>query len=170
MICNKCKQIISDIDTVCPFCGEPVKTNKIIPPSDKITIKDCFINFIVKGFSSEGVATRKEFWIIYIIHVILNILLGVIGLNTINTIFNIIFFFPIMALAIRRYHDTNKSGAWVILGGYAQVGYMFYFMTSENTIKTILLVTSGLCFLLQLFLLSYPTNPKSRWNPINGYM
>ena len=170
MYCKKCQNVISEKDYYCPYCGYNNKKDDNPKKDEIITIKDCFKNFIVKSFSASGVATLKEFWVIYSIHIIASIILGIIGLHYVNTILNIIFFIPLMALAIRRYHDTNKSGAFAILGGYFKIGYLFSFYTSNDTAKYILLVSSLLALVLELILLSFPTNPNSRWNPVNGYL
>lgn len=171
MFCQKCGKLISDDEYYCPFCGKemPNKKNLIAKPQE-LTIWDCFKNFIVKGFSGDGVATRKEFWVIYICFMIQNVLLGVLGINYINTILNIILFFPILGLTVRRFHDINMSGGWACLGGYAEIGYMFSFFFENKTTSLILLITAIIALVIQLLLLSKPTNKKSRWNPINGYM
>ena len=170
MYCKKCQNIIKDNEWHCPYCGYDNKKNSELEESTTITIKDCFKNFIVKSFSASGVATIKEFWVIYAIHILLSIILGLIGLHYVNTTINIILFIPLMALAIRRYHDTNKSGAFAILGGYFQVAYLFSFYTSNDNTKMILLISSLVALAIQLLLLSMPTNPNSRWNPKNGYL
>ncbi len=169
MYCKKCKNVIKDNEYYCPYCGFNNK-NDYIEETKPITISDCFKNFIVKGFSGEGVATIKEFWLIFAIHIILSIVLGVIGFNYINTIINIIIFIPMMALKIRRYHDTNKSGAFAILGGYYEIAYLFSFYTSNETYKKLLLISSIVALIIELILLSLPTNENSRWNPKNGYL
>lgn len=171
MFCQKCGKLISDEEYYCPFCGKEMPNrNKLIQQPTDLTIGDCIKNFFVKGFSSEGIATRKEFWTIYIYFIVQNLLLGFLGVNYINTVLNIILFFPVMALSIRRYHDINKSGAWACLGGYAQIGYMFSFFFENKVTSNTLLITAIIALVIQLYLLSKPTNQKSRWNPINGYM
>ena len=171
MFCQKCGKIIHDDEYCCPYCGKEISSNKnknqIVYD---VTIGECIKNFFIKGFTADGVANRKEFWIIYIYYIIQNILLGFLGLNYINTILNIILFFPVMALTIRRYHDINKSGAWACLGGYAQIGYMFSFFFANKVTSNILLISSILALVIQLYILTKPTDPKSRWNPVNGYM
>ena len=171
MFCQKCGNSISDNEYYCPYCGKelPNKRN-LINSNQNLTIGQCYINFFKKGFFVDGVATRKEYWIIFITHVIINLVLGILNVNYINTIINIILFFPITALAIRRYHDIDKSGAWALLGGYGQIGYMFSFFFEDKKTITIILITAIISYLLQQIILTKPTNEKSRWNPVNGYM
>lgn len=171
MFCGKCGKNVADDEYYCPYCGKQMPGNRF-PTSATydVTVGDCIKNFFKKGFTADGVANRKEFWTIFIYYIIQNIVLGFLGINYINTVLNIILFFPVMALTIRRYHDINKSGAWATLGGYAQIGYMFSFFFENKLTSNILLITAIIALVIQLFLLTKPTDPKSRWNPINGYM
>ena len=169
MYCKKCQNVIKDNEYYCPYCGFNNKQD-LVETKKEITIKECFKNFVVKGFSGNGVATIKEFWIIYAIHIILSIILGVLGFNYVNTIINIIIFIPLMALEIRRYHDTDKSGAFAILGGYFRIAYLFSFYTSNESYHLILLISSITALIISLILLSLPTKENSRWNPKNGYL
>ena len=170
MYCKKCKNVIKDNEYYCPYCGYNNKKGEEIKNDNEITIKKCITNFFVNSFNASGVATRKEFWLIYLFFLVITITLSLVNLNYIGVIINIIFFFPIMCLTIRRYHDTNKSGAFAILGAYFKTGYLFSFFTSNTTIKYILIVSSVIALIIELILLSYPTNENSKWNPVNGYL
>ena len=48
----------------------------------------------------------------------------------------IILFFPNLSLGIRRHHDTNKSGWWILLSftivGIIPLFYWFYFVEGED--------------------------------------
>ena len=175
MYCKKCKNVIKDNEYYCPYCGYNNKKGEEITPDEVMTLKKCFKNFFTKAFSAKGVATRKEFWFIYLFYFIIFVILGLIGIkvtifNYINTFLNIVLFFPLMALSIRRYHDINKSGAFAALGGYFKITYFFSFYVSDDNTKIILLVTSFIALTIEIILLSLPTNINSRWNPQNGYL
>ena len=170
MYCKKCKNVIADNEYYCPYCGFNNKKDEYVEKTERVTIKTCFKNFIVKSFFADGIATRMEYWVIIVIYLCISISLGIFGLNYINTIINIITFIPIMTLTIRRYHDTNKSGFFAILGGYFRIGYLFSFFFSDKTVRLSLLITSIIALLIELFLLSMPSNKNSKWNPINGYL
>lgn len=175
MYCKKCQNVIKDNEYYCPYCGYNNKKDELPKENNDMTVKRCILNFFTKSFSAKGVATRKEFWLIYLFYLIIAIILGLIGLkiamfNYINTFLNIILFFPLMALSIRRYHDINKSGVYAILGAYFKVTYFFSFYVSDDNTKLILLVTSFTALIAEIILLSLPTNKNSRWNPENGYL
>ena len=170
MHCDKCGKNFSDLDSCCPYCGkEVVRSKNLIKKDDeKLTICKCFKNFFVKFISVDDIATVKEFLVIFIIHIIQNVILGLVNLNNINTILNILFFIPICALMIRRYHDTDLSGIFACLYGYALIAYTFSFFTDKDNVKWILLISALLTYALNFVLLIRKSNPKSRWNKDNG--
>lgn len=78
--------------------------------------------FFVKYVNFKGRASRSEFWwtILFIFSV--NLIISLINstmLDTdesfINTIWSIAIFIPFLSLSVRRLHDTNKSGWWLLL-------------------------------------------------------
>lgn len=68
------------------------------------------------GFS--GRARRKEYWMFYLINVIISILLSVIGTAIdfifLGNIYSLALLVPTIAVGVRRMHDTNHSG-WFLL-------------------------------------------------------
>ncbi|MBO4667876.1 MAG: DUF805 domain-containing protein [Bacilli bacterium] len=170
MYCKKCKNVINDNEYYCPYCGYSNKHNDIEPKKEKITIKKCFVNFFINFFNASGVATRLEFWVINTIYVITTLILYIFKLNMINFIFNAIFFIPLICLSIRRYHDINKSGIFAILGCYFKTSYVISLFTTNEKAKIIILITAIIALLLELILLSFPSDENSKWNPDNGYL
>ena len=68
----------------------------------------------------SGRSRRKEFWMFTLISAVINTLLmyidSFLGTNMIlQTIYALAIFIPSIALLIRRLHDTNKSGWWILL-------------------------------------------------------
>ena len=67
----------------------------------------------------EGRAGRAEFWWFFLANLIISVVLSALGqASTIFTIVGVIYslgvLLPSLAVAIRRLHDTNKSG-WLLL-------------------------------------------------------
>ncbi|MFP1528506.1 DUF805 domain-containing protein [Escherichia coli] len=68
------------------------------------------------GFS--GRARRKEYWMFTLINAIVGAIINVIqlilGLELpyLSMLYLLATFLPVLALAIRRLHDTDRSGAW----------------------------------------------------------
>jgi len=82
-------------------------------------IKDTYIGVLKKYVVFEGRARRREFWLFCIVNVILGIIpvIGwLVGLAT---------FIPSLAVGVRRLHDIEKSGKWMLLGFAPLVGVIF---------------------------------------------
>lgn len=81
----------------------------------------------------EGRARRQEFWLFVLFVVAVALLL--VGLNQVVFagrepspityalgIFLLIIFFPALALRVRRLHDTNRSGWWLLINAIPLIG------------------------------------------------
>jgi uncharacterized membrane protein YhaH (DUF805 family) len=66
----------------------------------------------------EGRATRSEYWFFYLFYVIMYLAGTVIGAangsSTVMYIFILPFWLPSLAAAVRRLHDSGRTG-WLIL-------------------------------------------------------
>jgi uncharacterized membrane protein YhaH (DUF805 family) len=68
-----------------------------------------------------GRARRAEYWYFYLFNlictIIINIIAKIIGDHhtILNTILWLITIVPSLAVAVRRLHDTNKSGWWMLI-------------------------------------------------------
>jgi uncharacterized membrane protein YhaH (DUF805 family) len=94
-----------------------------------------FINSWKKSFTLEGRSNRKEFWTFQIVMGVASIL-GMI-LSFILNIEPIILFFalllmisvvPSFSLAVRRCHDINLSGFFVLLTLIPGIGQFIYYI------------------------------------------
>jgi len=77
-----------------------------------------------KYFQFRGRASRKEFWMFFLINFIIVLLIGMIEgaitgqpkqNSTLLTIYSLLLFFPYLAATVRRLHDTDKSAWWLLL-------------------------------------------------------
>ncbi len=86
------------------------------------------ISHVLKNLTNfSGRASRSEFWWWYLCILIINIIVSIIinaasGSNGMNTglaivlwIISLILFLATLAVAVRRLHDTNRSGWWCLL-------------------------------------------------------
>ena len=78
-------------------------------------VRDNYINF-------DGRARRKEFWTFHLFSSIFSIIalfvdssLGLIDTIGFNIIYTLVILCPSLAVSIRRMHDINKSGWWLML-------------------------------------------------------
>ena len=79
-------------------------------------------SFFGNYFKFSGRATRSEYWwcnliiaLAYIILVIVMVAMPIVG-NVLYFVMIIAIFIPLLALSVRRLHDTNRSGLWLLLG------------------------------------------------------
>ena len=91
------------------------------------------------GFS--GRARRKEYWMFTLINAIVGAIINVIqlilGLELpyLSMLYLLATFLPVLALAIRRLHDTDRSGAWAFLFFVPFIGWLvlLFFFCTEGT-------------------------------------
>ncbi len=109
---------------------------------------DLVIQALTKKYATfTGRARRKEFWlytlVIMIVSVILSIIDGALGLadsvapglGLISLIFTLLVFIPGLAISIRRLHDTDRSGWWVLLAFIPIIGslVLLFFLVTKGT-------------------------------------
>ena len=170
MYCKKCQNVINDNEYYCPYCGFNNKKENVNNNEEKVTLKKCFLNFFIKAFSGKGVATLKEFWVIFGIYLVINVVLEIFKLRTVNAAINIIFFFPLLALTIRRYHDIDRSGLFSLFFVYGVIAYFFSYYVENDNGRLVILISAIAALLINFTLLAMRSIETSRWNPKNGYL
>ena len=81
----------------------------------------------------RGRARRKEFWYSFLFTSVVLFLLSMVdqlrgtfdreaGIGLLGMVFLLVTFVPLMAVTVRRLHDTNRSGWWVLIGCLPFVG------------------------------------------------
>lgn len=76
----------------------------------------------------NGRARRKEYWMFVLINMIvsavLNVIQGVIGMEVpwISIIYMLAVLLPSIGVAIRRLHDTERSGWWLLISFIPLIG------------------------------------------------
>jgi len=82
-----------------------------------------FLGVLKKYAVFNGRASMAEYWYFVLFYIIFGVLLsildGILGISstdksTLVSIYQLVLFLPSLAVAIRRIHDVNKSG-WFIL-------------------------------------------------------
>jgi uncharacterized membrane protein YhaH (DUF805 family) len=97
----------------------------------------------------SGRARRSEYWWWYLFVTIVFIVAGILdravgltysdltlGGGWIATIAGIVFLIPTLAVAVRRLHDTGRTGWWLLIGLVPFIGVIvllyFFILDSEN--------------------------------------
>ena len=77
-----------------------------------------YFTVLSKYFVFKGRARRSEYWYFVLFNCIIAFALGFIGIYTgtelLGNIYSLAVLFPSLAVGVRRMHDVNKSG-WFIL-------------------------------------------------------
>ena len=91
-------------------------------------VRICFNKYVNFG----GRASRSEFWLFVLFVVlgglILGVIDGVVGVEqgdpvSLGNAFGLLTFLPGLAVAVRRLHDTNRSGWWYLIS-FTIIGYI----------------------------------------------
>jgi uncharacterized membrane protein YhaH (DUF805 family) len=77
----------------------------------------------------EGRAGRAEFWWFVLANLIINVLLQILAsavdvLFIVGLLYSLAIIIPSLAVAVRRLHDTGKSGWWLLIGLVPLVGFI----------------------------------------------
>ena len=91
-----------------------------------------YIEVLRKYTVFEGRARRKEYWIFALISALILIFLSLIDELTgwkvwedegvLSLVYSIAVFVPTLAVVIRRLHDTDRSGWWILIALIPLVG------------------------------------------------
>ena len=92
-------------------------------------VRDNYANF-------EGRARRKEYWMFVLINTIISFVLGFVdGIISgpegwvLGVVYTLAVMIPSIAVSVRRFHDINKSGWWVLgLSLFVVVGWIWGFV------------------------------------------
>lgn len=105
---------------------------------------DEFITVLKNYAGFSGRAGRREYWMFFLIYVLIYIALAVLAgilpsaLATIFSILIVVFglglIIPSIAVGVRRLHDTDHSGWWMLISLIPLAGlYLLYLLMIEGT-------------------------------------
>ena len=80
-------------------------------------VRVCF----AKYFDFEGEASRPEFWWFFLFVGVVNFAFAVVS-SKLSVVFSLAVLLPFLAVAVRRLHDTNRSGWWLLIWFLPVVG------------------------------------------------
>lgn len=92
-------------------------------------IKDTYAKF-------DGRARREEYWFFTLFSIIISIILGAISAGALSLLYSLAVLLPTLALSVRRLHDTNRSGWWMLIGLIPLIGaivlIIFFILDSQK--------------------------------------
>lgn len=79
-----------------------------------------YLEVLKKYTVFNGRARRKEYWIFFLFNIIITIVLGFIGelvggAGIVGIVYGLAVLIPGIAVSVRRLHDTDRSGWWLLI-------------------------------------------------------
>jgi uncharacterized membrane protein YhaH (DUF805 family) len=103
---------------------QPVPPNPLVSYWKKVVLEN-YANF-------DGRARRAEFWWYFLANLLISIVFNIIdaviglglggGIGVLGLIYSLAVLVPGLAVGVRRLHDTDKSGWWLLIGLIPIVG------------------------------------------------
>ena len=104
-----------------------------------------YLEVLKKYAVFTGRARRQEFWMYVLFYLLIAIVLGILdsvlgtrstnGAGLLGGLYALALFVPTLAVSVRRLHDTNRSGWFILIGLIPIVGWIiliiFYCMDSQ---------------------------------------
>lgn len=98
-----------------------------------------YLEVLKKYAVFNGRARRKEYWMFFLLSFIIALLLGFLeGLvgspGILAILYNLAVLIPGIAVSVRRLHDTNRNGWWLIIGVVPLIGtiVLLVFMLQDS--------------------------------------
>jgi uncharacterized membrane protein YhaH (DUF805 family) len=105
--------------------------NRYFQKEEKIV--DWYLLVLKKYLVFEGRARRKEYWYFVLFNILAGITLGIIdnvtgtlnpetGVGLLSGLYSLAVLIPTIAVSIRRLHDTDRSGWWLLIALIPLIG------------------------------------------------
>ncbi|WP_030814162.1 DUF805 domain-containing protein [Streptomyces sp. NRRL F-2799] len=97
-----------------------------------------YVDVLKKYAVFSGRARRQEYWMFFLFNLIISIVLAIVdaALDTqvLQLVYGLALLIPGLAVAVRRLHDTSRSGWWVLISLIPLVGFiiLLVFLASEG--------------------------------------
>jgi uncharacterized membrane protein YhaH (DUF805 family) len=104
-----------------------------------------YLEVLKKYAVFNGRARRKEYWYFLLFNIIVSIVLAVIddvtgsfspeaGMGLLGGIYSLAVLIPSIAVSVRRLHDTERSGWWLLIGLIPLIGaiVLIVFMVQDS--------------------------------------
>ena len=95
---------------------------------------------VLKNYATfSGRARRKEYWMFFLFNVLISLGLGVLDVvagtysveyetGFFSGLYSLLVLIPSIAVGVRRLHDTNRSGWWILISLIPIIGVLVLFV------------------------------------------
>ena len=110
---------------------------------------DWYIKALKNYINFKDRARRKEYWFFVLFNVIAGIVLGIVdnmtgtlnpetGYGLLSGIYSLLVFLPALGVSVRRLHDTDRTGWWILIAFIPLIGalVLLYFFVSDSQEET----------------------------------
>ena len=135
MFCTKCGAKNPEDAKFCFKCGNEIYVEKTKPIVDGTTVTtdgavaeevNPLIDFWTNIINFEGKMNRHNFWVAVFVMALINIVIVAVAYGTEAMLlwyfYDLFFLIATLSASVRRLHDINKSGAYVLLNLIPLVG------------------------------------------------
>ena len=98
-----------------------------------------YLKVLKKYAVLSGRAQRKEYWMFFLFNFIIAFVLGFVeglagGPGVLGSLYGLAVLIPGIAVSVRRLHDTNRSGWWVLISVVPLIGaiVLLIFMVEDS--------------------------------------
>jgi uncharacterized membrane protein YhaH (DUF805 family) len=83
-----------------------------------------FSNYV--NFSSRACRSEYWYWVLFIVlaDIVAGIIDYVLGMQIVSSLFGLVTLLPGIAVSIRRLHDLDRTGWWILLGLIPIIGWI----------------------------------------------
>ncbi|MBB6095335.1 uncharacterized membrane protein YhaH (DUF805 family) [Povalibacter uvarum] len=105
-----------------------------------------YLDVLKKYAVFSGRARRKEYWFFFLFNFIASIVLAIVdsmlgtvnmtyGIGLLGCIYTLLVLIPGIAVGVRRLHDTDRSGWWLLIGLVPLIGVivLIVFFVMDST-------------------------------------
>jgi uncharacterized membrane protein YhaH (DUF805 family) len=104
-----------------------------------------YLGVLKKYAEFNGRARRKEYWMFFLFNLLIGIVLAIVdtmtgtvnqyGLGLLSGLYGLAVLVPNIAVTVRRLHDTDRSGWWILIGLIPLIGaiVLLVFMLLDGT-------------------------------------
>ena len=98
-----------------------------------------YLEVLKKYAVFNGRARRTEYWMFALFNLIIAFVLGIVEVifgspGVIGTLYTLAVIIPSIAVSVRRLHDTERSGAWLLIAFVPLIGtiVLLVFMVQDS--------------------------------------